>query len=82
MIYNTFFILLDGTKCQVDAAKEKGEMGRINKKDETLERDLRVGNEQEKIPCLSFVSLSIQGACNHEFEFDKEHLLKTIIELN
>ena len=64
------------------ATKEKGKMGRLNKKDIKLRKDLRVGNEWKKIPCLSFVSLSIQGACNHEFEFDKEHLLKIIIELN
>ena len=57
-------------------------MGRINKKDITLGKDLRVGNESKKIPCLSFVSLFIHGTCNHEFEFDKEHLLKIIIELN
>ena len=35
-----------------------------------------------KILRLSFVSLVNPGACNHEFKFYKDHLLKIIIELN
>ena len=57
-------------------------MARINKKDITPERDLKVGNEKKKILLLSFVSLVNPGACNHEFKFYKYHLLKIIIELN
>ena len=33
-------------------------MGRLNKKDITLGKDLRVGNEWKKIPCLSFVFMT------------------------
>ena len=57
-------------------------MARINKKDITPGKDLKVGNEKGKILRLSFVSLVNPGACNHEFKFYKDHLLKIIIELN
>ena len=57
-------------------------MARINKKDITPGRDLKVGNEKKKILRLSFVSLVNPGACNHEFKCYKEYLLKIIIELN
>ena len=53
-------------------------MGRINKKDITPGKDLKVGNEKGKILRLSFVSLVNPGACIHEFKFYKEHLLKII----
>ena len=57
-------------------------MARINKKDITPGKDLKVGNEKGKILRLSFVSLVNPGACNHEFKFYKDHLLKIIIVLN
>ena len=57
-------------------------MGLINKKDITLWKDLKVGQEWGKITSLRFLSLVIPGACNDEFEFDKEQLLKIIIKQN
>ena len=57
-------------------------MGLINKKDITLWKDLKVGQEQGKITSLRFLSLVIPGAFNDEFDFDKEKLLKIIIKQN